>query len=133
RRDGKLQSDSRQPDGCERRRREKDYTTKERGRTGSWYIYEAFSLWIASTLWKRFCHLPNHFGFPTPPYHDKFRQLVDIWNSSWCELFSGMLRGLSDFESRTNGLWLKALLSFDHLIRKTVPSLLLPLQSDGQF
>ncbi|TKW55960.1 Protein-ribulosamine 3-kinase, chloroplastic [Colletotrichum tanaceti] len=77
--------------------------------------------------------VPDQFGFTTPTYHDTFPQPVANWSSSWCDLFEGMLRHLSKFESDLHGDWLTAQTGFQHLVDQTVRNILMPLQAHGRY
>ncbi|KAK4110824.1 hypothetical protein N656DRAFT_799558 [Canariomyces notabilis] len=71
------------------------------------------------------------FGFHVATCHAKIIQAVDMWDDSWCVVFSRHLGHIIDLASPVLQ-WAEFDLVSKLVLEKVVPRLLLPLQSEGR-
>ena len=71
------------------------------------------------------------FGFHMATCHAKIAQAVDIWEDSWCALYTRHLGHVMDLAKPILN-WPEFDLVCKLTLQKVVPRLLLPLETDGR-
>ena len=72
------------------------------------------------------------FGFHTTTCHAFIAQLTDCWEDSWSRLFQRQLSHMVALDQERNGEWEEFKIVCDLTLKKVVPRLLEPLQSEGR-
>lgn len=72
------------------------------------------------------------FGFHATTCHTFLEQITDCWEASWSKLFQRQLAHTVAVDQERNGLWQEFKIVCNLTLKKVVPRLLEPLQSEGR-
>lgn len=72
------------------------------------------------------------FGFHTTTCHGTITQITDIWEESWAVLYRKQLAHMFAMDLEKHGSWPEFEQLCDLILKKVIPRLLEPLQSEGR-